>query len=1094
MTLTVRDACVPHPNVLRSDPEPDIEDISQVIQVAEKDASAFFGRNHITGGMKQLFELGIARLDGRSDQAVFTLTQAMGGGKTHLMVAFGLIAKSAQVRTEVLDAASIKAPNGFGSAKVVAISGRSPTDNFIWGEIATQLGREDAFKQFWENGAKAPGEKDWIDLIGDTPTLIMLDELAPYLDYAQTRELGTATLANVVTYALANLFSAAIKLPRCMVVVSNLTAAYQGATKSLAQTIQNLSQELRRSAKEITPVALNSGEVFDILRRRLFVSLPKRDEIDRIAVTYAKSMDEAVRSRMVAKTPEQFADEVHRCYPFHPSLRDLVAMFRNNENFRQTRGLMRMVSRIVKDVYEPTRANNVYLIGVQHMDLNDSDMRNEVLPLANLQEAVAKDIADGGQSHAETIDKLLNSEAGTQVANILLSASLMRGLDSKAGLTKEQVIECLIAPGRSGEDFATAFDLLLKDAWYLHRGAGDVVYFAHQENITKRLQSEADKAPQNRIDQGIQDRLTAVFKPSSAKAYQEVLALPEVGSIDLSGSRKLIVVSPDSKLPPETAEKLFSNLIQKNNFAVVTGSPTQFASLDGAMRRLYAAEKVLRELSGSDPMRSEVEDRRNGAEFEFLTTVEHAFNRIWYPGRKPDRSMGLLEQKLELRTAKNPDGHSSLAGEAAVEAALLGARKYEANPEANADALIMRIAGNPETNQGGQLWPDGSAFNIILWSDITTKTKENPQFLWLPPGGLDAVKREAIKSAKWRERENGRVQRGPFPPDKTRISVTEEQRNNDTGTMTLSVQVLDAGQTPRVHMEAGTSVTESSPELQELRLTTSELRLAFIAVDPKGEHPTGDIVVWRNKITLQNTVSPSADGRRVELFARPSAATIRYTTNGSVPREGEVYSGPFIVTSAMAGGGTEVLVRAIAIDGDLEGTEEFRITAQKPRVVRDCDRDPEPIRPGETGPEPEPNPEPDPEPEVPPTLREFIDETRPAVLTAEIRLTSTQDFFGLIGALKDAKAEGKVPSIQVGIGQEAFAMRIGSDLALTGEHLSTVVEAVRSAIAKPNADVIGQVKSVSFPTGRDLIAFVETMKIDFGDPRDTVTQPETRSA
>lgn len=1073
MLSTVRDVCVPHPNVLRADPEPDIEDIGQVIETAEKDAAAFFARNHVTGGMRQMFELGIARLDGRSDQAVYTLTQAMGGGKTHLMVAFGLVAKSASLRTRVLDEVGINAPNGFGDAKVVAISGRNPTDNFIWGEIARQLGREDAFRKFWENGARAPGERDWVDLIGDKPTLIMLDELAPYLDYAQTRELGSGTLANVVTYALANLFSAAIKLPRCMVVVSNLSAAYQGASKSLAQTIANLSQEVRRSAKEITPVALNSGEVFDILRRRLFTKLPNHDAIDKVAVGYARSMDEAVRSRVVAKTPEQFAEEIHRCYPFHPSLRDLVAMFRNNEGFRQTRGLMRMVSRVVRDVFREGRQNNVYLIGVQHMDLNDSDMRNEVLPLANLHNAVAKDIADGGQAHAETIDKELSSDAGSQVANVLLSASLMQGFDSKAGLTKEQVIECLISPGRSIEEFQNAFDALLKDAWYLHRGAGDVVYFAQQENITKRLQSEAEKAPQNRIDQGIQERLALVFKAVNGKAYQEALALPEIGAIDLSGARKLIVVSPDSKLPPETAEKLFADLIQKNNFLVVTGSPTHFASLDGVMRRLYAAEKVLRDLRTDDPLRSEVEDRRNGAEFEFLTTVEHAFNRVWYPGRKPDRSMGLLEQKLELRTAKGADGRSSLMGEAAIETALVRAGKYEPNPEAKADALITRISGNPETNQGGQLWPDGSAFNTIPWSDITAKAKENPQFLWLPPGGLDAVKREAIKTGKWRDRENGKIQRGPFPPDVTRVSVTEEGRNHDTGAVTLSVQAVDAGQTPTIHMAEGTFADGSSPELTELRFTTSALRLAFVAIDPKGDHPTGEIHVWRNKITLQHTSSPSADGRKVELFARPSAATIRYTTDGSNPREGIVYEGPFTVTPAMARGGGEVMIRAIAIDGDLEGTEDFRITVQRPRT-RDGD-------------------ESEHEDHIP-TLREHVDETRPAELKLDIRQTSTESFFALIGALKDAKATATIMQMQVGMGQGAFMMRLGSELRLSGEGMSSVVDTVRVAVGNENADVTGHIKGVSFPTGRDLIAFVETLQIDVGDPRESVTQPQTRSA
>lgn len=49
MSLTVKDACTPHPSVLRSDPEPDIEDIGSVLQAAEADAEAFFARNHVTG-------------------------------------------------------------------------------------------------------------------------------------------------------------------------------------------------------------------------------------------------------------------------------------------------------------------------------------------------------------------------------------------------------------------------------------------------------------------------------------------------------------------------------------------------------------------------------------------------------------------------------------------------------------------------------------------------------------------------------------------------------------------------------------------------------------------------------------------------------------------------------------------------------------------------------------------------------------------------------------------------------------------------------------------------------------------------------------
>ena len=44
--------------------------------------------------MKTLFEKTFARLENRGDQAsTFLLTQSMGGGKTHNMIALGLLAK-----------------------------------------------------------------------------------------------------------------------------------------------------------------------------------------------------------------------------------------------------------------------------------------------------------------------------------------------------------------------------------------------------------------------------------------------------------------------------------------------------------------------------------------------------------------------------------------------------------------------------------------------------------------------------------------------------------------------------------------------------------------------------------------------------------------------------------------------------------------------------------------------------------------------------------------------------------------------------------------------------------------------------------------
>src|SRR2546423_8340785 len=90
---TVRDACQLQPNALSIKLSDQIEQLDELIH-AEGDGNAFFEKTFITQGMQDLVTEGIARLAGVSTQAIFHLKQAMGGGKTHLLVGFGLLAKN----------------------------------------------------------------------------------------------------------------------------------------------------------------------------------------------------------------------------------------------------------------------------------------------------------------------------------------------------------------------------------------------------------------------------------------------------------------------------------------------------------------------------------------------------------------------------------------------------------------------------------------------------------------------------------------------------------------------------------------------------------------------------------------------------------------------------------------------------------------------------------------------------------------------------------------------------------------------------------------------------------------------------------------
>lgn len=66
------------------------------------DGKTFSDENYVTDGMRTLLLEAFRRLQKKSEQAVFKLTQAMGGGKTHNLITLGMLAKHPEYRAQVL--------------------------------------------------------------------------------------------------------------------------------------------------------------------------------------------------------------------------------------------------------------------------------------------------------------------------------------------------------------------------------------------------------------------------------------------------------------------------------------------------------------------------------------------------------------------------------------------------------------------------------------------------------------------------------------------------------------------------------------------------------------------------------------------------------------------------------------------------------------------------------------------------------------------------------------------------------------------------------------------------------------------------------
>jgi len=1019
----VRSACILQPNALSIKLSDQIEQLDELIH-AEGDGTAYFQKTFITQGMQDLISEGVARLAGVSSRAIFHLKQAMGGGKTHLLVGFGLLAKHQSLRKRYLGG-DVNALT-FDAAGVAAFNGRNSPTHFFWGEIAEQLGKADLFQEYWSAGPKAPDEKAWLKLFeGNAPVLILLDEMPPYFEDLATRPIGTGTVADIATRAFSNLLTAAGKKANVCVVVSDLFAAYQTGGALINRALENAKQELGRAERTITPVDLAANEIYDILRKRLFFSIPDQAEIDDIADAYGKKLAEAAKSKVASRGAEAIADEIADTYPFHPRLKNVIALFKENEQFKQTRGLIELVSRLLRSVWERPD-HDVYLIGPQHFDISIPEVRDKLTEISGMRDVIAKDLWDAGKSaHAQVVDIQTGKDAATQIGSLLLTASLSTAVNAVKGLTTAEIVECLVSPLRDASDFLSAFEELEKSAWYLHHNSEGRYYFDRQENLTKLLQSLAHDAPSNLVDDLIRHRLKDMFKPSRKSAYDEVLPLPQLENAadKVRRGRVLLVVSPDSKMPPDEVQKFFDGLSQKNNFCVLTGDRTAMGSVEKAARQAFAAQKADDRIPKGHPQRSDLERKQQSYEQDFNATVLSLFDKLLFP-RKPAGSTPRLAA-INLSTSRDTD--KPFNGEEQIEKSLTAAPAFKLYLDVEKDFDPIRDKAED------LLWPENQ--DEVRWSDASDRYAEQAGMPWLPPKGLDTLKSIACNRGLWEDLGNGYVTRKPKKKT-TSVQVTPESEPDDTGEVRLRINPINAGPAPRIHYAEDATVSDKSPQLKDENLTTRALRVHFLAVDPSGQYETGEPVTWQNKLVIRNKLVEAEGKRTVELFVVP-AGQIRYTTGGEEPREGRVCDEPLSI------GDEEVHLRVFAEAKGLEAKQTFYFPAKGTKGVQ-------------------------------------IDPVKPSRLISRAgrKLDSRSKTFEAIKQASDHSIEFENVVVSVGQGTQSVGFSVG-EIRVNAAFIESIL---KTMLEKFPADtpVTMMFRKAHFSSGHDLQDFADKLGIELG--------------
>ncbi|MBW4553106.1 MAG: hypothetical protein KME35_18640 [Aphanocapsa sp. GSE-SYN-MK-11-07L] len=151
---TLKQLCQPRQNVFDRSRRDVVLDLTDLIEDKIKPAE-FFTENYLTEGMKRLLRESFRRFSDQSNQGIFVLSQAMGGGKTHNMIVLGLLAKHPELRQTVMG--NLYEGGSLGAVRVVAFTGReSDAPLGVWGAIAEQLGKKEAFKDYY-SPLSAPG-------------------------------------------------------------------------------------------------------------------------------------------------------------------------------------------------------------------------------------------------------------------------------------------------------------------------------------------------------------------------------------------------------------------------------------------------------------------------------------------------------------------------------------------------------------------------------------------------------------------------------------------------------------------------------------------------------------------------------------------------------------------------------------------------------------------------------------------------------------------------------------------------------------------------------------------------------------------------
>ncbi len=712
------------------------------------------------------------------------------------------------------------------------------------------------------------------------PLLILIDELPPYLEGAKAKQIGNSDLATQTAIALTNLMVAIGKeeLKNVCLIMSDLTANWQGGMTLINDILKNVSDQTRRSAKDFTPVQPNSDEIYLILRKRLFLNDADVSEIKSVAISYSEALKEAKLVGITSESPEAFGANITTSYPFHPGIKDIFARFKENPGFQQTRGMIRLMRTFLAKMFDDETgwADASYLIHPFDFDLNDNDTLTEIQNVnRELVNAISKDIANNGTATAERLDKKFANTLASDTSKLILLSSLSSMSGGLKGLGENDIIKNIIKPGRVPSNVKNEVIIpLTTEAWYLHTDRSGNLLFKDVKNVVAQLNDYAANYNEVTVRKDLVNYIREIFAPKIKDCYQTLYVLPSLDEIEISQDKiSLIIYTPhfSGGINPEL-EKFYNDQTFKNRLMFLSGDNKTLAAVNENASQWKAINQILADLLATNvPTNSteyiDAERLKGSIQFNLGSALQQTFVKLWYP-----HSTGLKMDNFSMLFTDNTyDGEDQIRN--------LLKNSYKFTEGVTDDSFRLQC----EMKLFAQ--------KKMPWNEVKKTAAINIKWLWHKPDALDQLKDSMIFKGQWRSDGSNWLEKGPFPPPCTEVRFQRINRNEETGEVTLKITPVNGD---IVYYEIGGTATEASARVEDFKeFKTTELLVSFLAVDSTGEHETGKAESWKNEITLKWNLFDQAGKKMLELKSAPGAP-IRYSTDGSNPAtNGSTYNDPF---------------------------------------------------------------------------------------------------------------------------------------------------------------------------------------------------------